>query len=234
MTELMRIGELARRAGVARGTIQHYLREGLLPRPKKTHRNMAYYEPECVERIRLIKELQTERYLPLSQIRELLAGTSRTGALTQAIVQAHEQALSALAPAARSEALTYKQAAREFGLRVGLLEELAAEGVITPLEPPGGEPVVRGVDLEVLAAVARLKELGFTEKAGFRASDLGMYRRALERLLEDEVRTFRRVVGGKRGAGKLAGAAVEGASLLIVALRKKSILEYLARAAASA
>src|SRR5438105_1484381 len=45
--DLIRIGELARRAGVNRGTVQHYLREGLLPRPVKTHRNMAYYDVSC-------------------------------------------------------------------------------------------------------------------------------------------------------------------------------------------
>jgi DNA-binding transcriptional MerR regulator len=230
---LLRIGQLARQAGVARGTIQHYLREGLLPRPKKTHRNMAYYEPACVDRIRLIKELQTKHYLPLSQIRELLANGSHAGALTQAIVHANEAALSSLAPAVRSEVLSFKEASRVFRIRADVLEELVAEGVISVRRgADGAEPTLGGADLEVLAAVVRLRDLGFTEKAGFRASDLGMYRRALDRLLEDEVRTFMRVLGTKRGAkvvGKLARSAVEGATLLIMALRKKSILDLLAR-----
>ena len=50
----------------------HYLREGLLPEPVKTSRNMAYYPPEFVERIRLIKQLQEERFMPLRVIRDLL------------------------------------------------------------------------------------------------------------------------------------------------------------------
>ena len=53
-------------------TIRHYLREGLLPEPVKTSRNMAYYPPEFVDRIRLIKQLQEERFMPLRVIRELL------------------------------------------------------------------------------------------------------------------------------------------------------------------
>jgi DNA-binding transcriptional MerR regulator len=69
---LMRIGELAKAAGVTVQTIHFYLREGLLPPPTKTAPNMAYYGPEYLEDIRLIKELQSERYLPLGLIRQLL------------------------------------------------------------------------------------------------------------------------------------------------------------------
>ena len=70
--ELLRMGELAEASGVPAATIKHYLREGLLPEPHKTSRNMAYYPPEFVERIRLIKQLQEERFMPLRVIREVL------------------------------------------------------------------------------------------------------------------------------------------------------------------
>jgi DNA-binding transcriptional MerR regulator len=70
--QMMRIGELAKATGITVQTIHFYLREGLLPAPTKTARNMAYYGPEYVEDIRLIKELQRGRYLPLSLIRQLL------------------------------------------------------------------------------------------------------------------------------------------------------------------
>src|SRR6186997_3472213 len=64
--------ELADAAGVSSGTIKHYLREGLLPEPVKTSRNMAYYPPEFVERIKLIKQLQEERFMPLAVIKSML------------------------------------------------------------------------------------------------------------------------------------------------------------------
>ena len=66
--ELLRISELAERAEVPVATVRHYLREGLLPEPVKTSRNMAYYPPEFVDRIRLIKQLQEERFMPLKVI----------------------------------------------------------------------------------------------------------------------------------------------------------------------
>src|SRR6266540_7503646 len=70
--EMLRMGELARASGVSAATIKHYLREGLLPDPVKTSRNMAYYPAEFVERIKMIKQLQEERYMPLRVIKDLL------------------------------------------------------------------------------------------------------------------------------------------------------------------
>ena len=70
----LKMSELADRSGVSAATIKHYLREGLLGDDGivRTSRNMAWYPPEYVERIRLIKRLQEERYLPLRLIKELL------------------------------------------------------------------------------------------------------------------------------------------------------------------
>jgi DNA-binding transcriptional MerR regulator len=70
---LFKISEIAERSDVPVATVRHYLREGLLPEPVKTSRNMAYYPPEFVDRIKLIKQLQEERFMPLKVIRELLA-----------------------------------------------------------------------------------------------------------------------------------------------------------------
>src|SRR6195256_299688 len=69
---LLKISELSERSGVPVATIHHYLREGLLPEPVRTSRNMAYYPPEFVERIKLIKQLQEERFMPLKLIRRVL------------------------------------------------------------------------------------------------------------------------------------------------------------------
>ena len=70
--DLLRVGELAEASGVPVPTIKHYLREGLLPEPVKTSRNMAYYPPEFVDRIKLIKQLQEERFMPLKAIKSVL------------------------------------------------------------------------------------------------------------------------------------------------------------------
>ena len=225
MAEHLRIGEIARRSGVGRGTIQHYLREGLLPKPVKTFRNMAYYDPACIERIKLIKELQENNHLPLSEIRKLFARGRDKTAFSRALVEAQQAALRSVSPATLGTALTPDAAAKTFGLDRELVSELAELGLIG-IE----DGVIGGIDLDVLAAVANLKQTGLSREAGFDARDLAMYRRALDTLLEQEVRTFLKVLSGgraKRPAPELARAAVEGATLLLVALRKKSVFDLL-------
>ena len=76
----LKMSELAEASGVSAATIKHYLREGLLggrDEVVRTSRNMAYYPPEFVERIRMIKRLQEERFMPLRVIREVLAEADR-------------------------------------------------------------------------------------------------------------------------------------------------------------
>lgn len=66
------MAELSARSGVPRETIHFYLREGLLPRPRKGGRTVAYYGEEHLERLRTIRRLRDEKYLPLAVIRRLL------------------------------------------------------------------------------------------------------------------------------------------------------------------
>ncbi len=75
----LKMAELAERSGVSPATIKHYLREGLLGEEGivRTSRNMAWYAPELVDRLRLIKQLQEERYMPLKVIREVLGAGER-------------------------------------------------------------------------------------------------------------------------------------------------------------
>ena len=67
--ELLRIGELAKEAGVSLTTVKFYAKEGLIRPARKTGRNMAYYDRACVNTIGTIRRLQRERYYPLSVIK---------------------------------------------------------------------------------------------------------------------------------------------------------------------
>src|SRR5262245_24503969 len=69
----MKIGELAKRAGVSIATIKYYIREGLLPSaPVKTGRTMAYYDHDYLERLLLVRRLREEHFLPVRVIRTVL------------------------------------------------------------------------------------------------------------------------------------------------------------------
>jgi len=70
--KVCKMSDLVRLTGVSKQTIHYYLREGLLLPPIRTSRNMAYYNESTINDIRLIKELQEKRYLPLAVIKEIL------------------------------------------------------------------------------------------------------------------------------------------------------------------
>ena len=70
---LLRIGELAKEAGVSVTTVKFYVKEGLIRPACKTGRNMAYYDRACINAIGVIRKLQRERYYPLSVIKRLMA-----------------------------------------------------------------------------------------------------------------------------------------------------------------
>jgi DNA-binding transcriptional MerR regulator len=64
--------ELVAATGVPKSTILHYLNQGLLPKPRKTSPNMAYYDLASIERIRYIQHLQGRHRLSLSEIKQML------------------------------------------------------------------------------------------------------------------------------------------------------------------
>ena len=67
----MRIGELARSAGVTPDTVRYYEREGLLPLPQRTPSGYRDYAPEMLDDLQFIKKAQALG-LKLSAVREVL------------------------------------------------------------------------------------------------------------------------------------------------------------------
>lgn len=65
----LKMKDLSEATGVNGATIRYYINEGLLPRPYKPFRNMAYYDESFIDKIKFIKTLQKEYFLPLEVIR---------------------------------------------------------------------------------------------------------------------------------------------------------------------
>jgi DNA-binding transcriptional MerR regulator len=160
----LKMSELATASGVSAGTIKHYLREGLLgsgDEVARTSRNRAWYPPEFVERIRLIKRLQEERFMPLRLIREVLAdGPDRL----RALVEVEDRILEA---AAASAAATRTRVARDemlerYDVPANVLDRLAEIGVLTP----DGEGYDTD-DVAIIEAIARFRAGGYDEALGF-------------------------------------------------------------------
>jgi DNA-binding transcriptional MerR regulator len=178
---LLRISELAERSGVPVATIRHYLREGLLPEPVKTSRNMAYYPPEFVERIRVIKQLQEERFMPLRVIRDLLDRQDAEPERLRAMIELEDRILER-ALAGERERIGTDEVRDRYEVPREVLDRLAELGVLTPDED-GYSPS----DVRIVEAIGRFRAGGYDETLGFTVYDTLRYKRALAPLVAEEV-----------------------------------------------
>jgi DNA-binding transcriptional MerR regulator len=186
---LLRISELAERSDVPAATIRHYLREGLLPEPVKTSRNMAYYPAEFVDRIRLIKQLQEERFLPLRVIRDLLEREDADPERLRAMVELEDRILER-ALAEERERVPAEEVRARYDIPGEVLERLAELGVLTPNES-GYSPS----DVRIVEAISRFRAGGYDESLGFTVYDTLRYREALAPLVREEVRVLTERLG---------------------------------------
>ncbi|MBR57132.1 MAG: hypothetical protein CMH54_03640 [Myxococcales bacterium] len=66
-----RIRDLERMTGIPRSTIHYYVREGLLPQPRKRGKTVADYGQEHVDGLMVIRRLQEQSRLSLEEIRTM-------------------------------------------------------------------------------------------------------------------------------------------------------------------
>jgi DNA-binding transcriptional MerR regulator len=201
---MLKMSELAERSGVSAGTIKHYLREGLLGDERairRTSRNMAWYPPAFVERIRLIKRLQEERFMPLRVIGELLRERPDR---VEALIELEDRILERAAAAAGERTRTSRRAVEQaYDVPRNVLARLERLEVLTPN--------ARGYDaddVKIIEAISRFRAGGYDEAIGFTVYDTLRYREALQPLVEEEVRVL---------LGRLAGTVDEDRALEIIA-----------------
>jgi DNA-binding transcriptional MerR regulator len=226
---LLKMSELAQRSGVSAGTIKHYLREGLLGDGEgvvRTSRNMAYYPPEYVERITLIKRLQEDRFMPLKVIKGMLdEDPDRALALVELEDKIIERALEQREAARISEA----EIEERYDLPKVVLDRLVELGILTPTG--------RGYDADdvaIIEAMVRFRAGGYDETLGFTVYDTLRYREALQPLVEEEIATMLGRLAGEVEPERAAEIIASGADPLrelLGALHSKLLLAELARQA---
>jgi DNA-binding transcriptional MerR regulator len=207
--ELLKMSELAQRSGVSAGTIKHYLREGLLGQGDdvvRTSRNMAYYPPDYVDKIRTIKRLQEERFMPLRAIKD---------------------ALERAAASRDAERVSTAEAKRRYDVPQNVLDRLKDIGVLTP--------TAKGYDaddVKIIEAISRFRAGGYDEALGFTVYDTLRYQEVLAPLVEEEVRVLLDRVAGEVSVERAVEIIASGAEPLrdlIGAMHSKLLLAELRR-----
>jgi DNA-binding transcriptional MerR regulator len=225
---LLKISELADRSDVSVGTIKHYLREGLLPEPVKTSRNMAYYPEDFVDRIRLIKQLQEERFMPLRLIKSMLDDEPERA---RALIELEDRILEHALKGEEQTRISAAEVRRRYEIPQEVLDRLAELEVLTPSS--------RGYsasDIRIIEAISRFRAGGYSEKIGFTVYDTVRYKRALEELVREEVRVLTERLAGEKSPEEVVAlleAGVEPLRELIAALHTKLLVAELTRARAA-
>lgn len=230
----MKMAELERRSGVGRETIRYYIREGLLPEPERRARNVAAYSDLHAQRLKTIKRLQEERFLPLDVIRRVLDGDpsalppagdpfAQLGPLlAQRLGVGEGEPPVPLASLIAGDA----QAARDAAA-------LEASGTITLVETEGG-PAVSRLDARIVQLWRELRAAGY-EPDSFPADNSINYVDVIRNLAVAEVARFFEGFAGRIGqadATEKAQAGVEIVNAIISTLRIRFILDEVAKRSA--
>jgi DNA-binding transcriptional MerR regulator len=223
---MLKMSELADRSGVSAGTIKHYLREGLLgdgEEVKKTSRNMAYYPEDFVDRLRLIKRLQEERFMPLRVIKEVIADPDRAARL----VELEDRILELAIQARETGRVSRAKVKAAYELPANVLTRLEELEVLTPN--------ARGYDVDdvaIIEAISRFRASGYEQALGFTVYDTLRYREALVPLVEEEVRVLLDNLAGTvevQRAVEIIASGAEPLRELIGAMHSKLLLAALRR-----
>jgi len=222
------MSELAQQSGVSAGTIKHYLREGVLGSGDgimRTSRNMAYYPPDYVERVQLVKRLQEQRFMPLKHIAQVMASDPER---VRAMVALEDRILDrAVEAGERGGRLSRAEARRRYDVPEVVLNRLEEIEVLSP--------TTRGYDSDdvaIIEAISRFRAGGYDEALGFTVYETLRYKEALEPLVAEEVRTLLDRLAGEvpiERALEIVASGAEPLRELIGAMHSKLLLSELRR-----
>lgn len=180
----MRMRDLEKASGVSRETIRFYIREGLLPEPRRQHRNSATYTDDHLARLITIRRLKDERFLPLSVIRSLFEG-EQVGALEPRMLPEFDHLLRA-----RLDSEGERVNARTFMAEIGgdpdHLDEFRQADVVTAAEDGSISPR----DQRILRLLVDARKIGFTRERGYHDAGVGRFAAVMHSLAEMELREF--------------------------------------------
>jgi len=224
--DLVKMAVLAKRSGVPTPTIKHYIREGLLPGPHvRTSKNMAYYDGRIVDRIKAIKALQAEQYLPLRVIGELMEPAP--SAALRADPRNQRRALGALAPIVAADRKLQRRRRADVlkteSVSKAELAQLEKAGVLE-LRGEGETAGYSGPDRDIVELIGELRRLGYGDL--FPIEIGAVYLEAVQRLIAVEIAQFTKHALGRALPGPLpevARQAIAFGERLVIALRAKLI-----------
>ena len=225
----IKMKELESRTGVSREAIHFYMREGLLPEPERPKRNVAHYSEEHVLRIKAIKRLQEERFLPLGKIKTILDNTDLAESTAGDALDAFEhQTLALISGDVPRPDRKLAELAASGGMSEPAIRALAAAGVIE-LHGPPSQPRLDFRDAAIVELWGRVLDLGFDQSPTYDERFLGRYAEILRQTAEQEVDDFLTAFGDipTGEAAEMAAQGIELSHEIISRMRTQALLRRL-------
>jgi len=185
-----KIGEIAKKSGVAASTIRYYVRQGLLPEPHKVNKSMAYYDESCVDKIHVIRYLQERRYFPLSVIKNILRRMDEGLSLEDA--EAIEDVVFGTRTYVKNELVDEKTFLKHTGLTQKEMDKAESLGLLMPFIQEGDKKLFNQEDIRFGREV--LKRL---LSIGGNLEDMEFYVRLGKEITDNELKVRKKLVHGK-------------------------------------
>jgi DNA-binding transcriptional MerR regulator len=187
---LYKMKDLCRLTGLPRQAIHFYIQKGLVPEGKKTGRNMAWYGQQHLERIRLIRQLQDERFLPLKAIKAVLDQNDEP--FTPAQRRLLGEIKQRLAPSlnlgtdAPRETVDVLPLGEKYGLDTRDLDDAVEAGLLAVSHAVPGKALIARDDVWMVELLAGVRAAGFTRELGFGVELLTAFEESITQLFYRE------------------------------------------------
>jgi DNA-binding transcriptional MerR regulator len=222
---VLKMKELESRTGVSRESIRFYIREGILPQPEKPLKNVAHYNEDHVLRIRLIKKLQEEKFMPLGRIKALLKSVKFSELATMGNLAEFEFTFSSLVNGdVRSPDTSLDIFVQESNYSHQDLIQMHEMGIIH-IKTEKAVEYIDSFDVSVLDKWHQIKTLGFEDKFGYDLNFLLQYVEAARKISIREVDQFFEAFASSpvKAFAELGAKGVQLANDLIAELHTREV-----------
>lgn len=226
-----RMKDLCALTDLHRQAIHFYIQQGLLPPGRKTSRNMAYYSDVHLERLRLIKRLQHERFLPLRAIKAILNDQHGTFSKRQRSFLYGVKAYIQTDVAAKDEAATRRVAEvlRSTGVTLADFARLKELELLFSQHVDGHE-VIASSDVWLLESWAEVRRLRDAHGFPFEVDDIQLVDETVAKLFTQEARLMASRIDGftPEQAAQVVDQILPLVERFIVGLHRAKVRNFLA------
>ncbi len=206
----LKIGELAKASGLPLSTIRHYINEGLLGKPQKTARNMAYYDREAIRKVSFIKRLQDELRLSIKAIKKIFfAGEDLTMADYELILEVKSRLADDTDLLPEIYDIPHSEVMKHVLLTEAEMTAIEERGAITP-QSKNGKKYYDEVDYRLIKALSDIRGAGFSAAMGVNVEALDVYLGFIRDLTSSELSIFVDRIARSRSADEIIDLLKKG------------------------